>query len=409
MMNLSKVYFFAFADDLAFVSANLSAIECAMKRLNASLPKFGMSVNAAKTCWMPFVPTASRYRVEEPSDFSLKLDRRYLQCVDEFKYLGYVINSFLSPAPHSLLKRDSMFAAAKSMGHLLRNLQITNLKSIRVYFHSLVASQLYGLECFNFKAEDFYRAAKLFVQTIFCLPDSYPINVVRSLLNLQVFDAMLLNSRIRFLERISVAPNSMILGKAMNYDADVLRTHRAGFSHDLTEFLYSFFDVTDLEFLSVNDISSLQELRDQIVVQRMDEFRVSFRQSSGLSFWPDISSDATMPLAFGEFLGTMEYEQARIVLLFVGDVFRYSLSATRSVCPFCPVELHAVHLFNCPNCPFQNELPSWSTFLNAIHSSHWLVAVSTLFLCLQRWFRGSNFFQAKLGERIDDFFRRDLA
>jgi hypothetical protein len=82
-----------------------------------------------------------------------------------------------------------------------------------------------------------------------------------------------------------------------------------------------FFDVSHLEELSLRDLRSLQDLRDQITIQRNDEFRVSFRQSSGLSFWPDISRDATMPLEFGEFLGNLEYEQARVVILFLGDVF----------------------------------------------------------------------------------------
>jgi hypothetical protein len=83
-------------------------------------------------------------------------------CVDEFKYLGYTINSFLTPKCHIVQKKDSMFAAERSMGSLLKILQGTNIKSIRSYFHALVASQLYGLECFNFNHEDFYKAAKLF-------------------------------------------------------------------------------------------------------------------------------------------------------------------------------------------------------------------------------------------------------
>jgi hypothetical protein len=297
-----------------------------------------------------------------------------------------------------------MFAAARSMGRLLRNLQVTNLKSIRNYFHSLVASQLYGLECFDFKFEDFYRAAKLFLQSIFCLPDSFPINVVRSLLNLPVFESMLLNNRISFLSRVLVSPVGVSTMKALDYDERVLRDHRVGFSHDLVTFLSDFFDVSHIEDLSWRDITFLQDLRDQIVIQRGDEFRVSFRLSSGLSFWSDISRDATMPLQFGEYLGSMEYEQARIVLLFLGDVFRFSLASTGSECPFCPIELHVNHLFSCPNCPFRSSLPSWSSLLNALHTSQWANSVTILFLCLQQWVRGSNFFQAKVSERVDMFF-----
>jgi hypothetical protein len=147
----------------------------------------------------------------------------------------------------------------------------------------------------------------------------------------------------------------------------------------------------------------LQDLRDEIVVQRSDEFRVSFRQSSGLSFWPDISDDAIMPLQFGEFLGGLEYEQARIVLLLLGDVFRFSLATTSSRCPFCPIELHTVHLFSCPNCPFRSSLPTWSSFIDALRSSQWALSISVLYLCLREWIRGSNFFQSKVRERVNAF------
>jgi hypothetical protein len=192
--------------------------------------------------------------------------------------------------------------------------------------------------------------------------------------------------------------------KAMDYNSSVLRNHRVGLSHDLISFLSTFFDVSHIEDLSWREISQLQDLRDEIVIQRVDEFRVSlFRQSSGLSFWPNISDDAIMPLQFGEFLGTLEYEQARIVLLFLGDVFRFSLAATSSRCPFCPIELHTIHLFSCPNCPFRNSLPSWSSFLQAIRSSQWALSISLLFLCLREWIRGSNFFQTKVRERVDAF------
>jgi hypothetical protein len=283
-------------------------------------------------------------------------------------------------------------------------LQVTNIKSIRTYFHSLVASQLYGLETFNFSNEDYYRAAKLFLQSIFCLPDSFPISVARSLLNLPVFEAMILNSRISFFQRVLSLPSGSATMKALDYDSGVLRNHRVGLSHDLISFLSTFFDVSHIEDLSWREISSLQDLRDEIVIQRRDEFRVSFRQSSGLSFWPDIADDAIMPLQFGEFLGQLEYEQARIVLLALGDVFRFSLAATGSRCPFCPIELHTVHLFSCPNCPFRSSLPSWSSFLDAIHSSQWAVAISCLFICLRVWIGGSNFFNSKVRERVNAYF-----
>jgi hypothetical protein len=111
-LNPSSVYYFAFADDLAVFSSNLSQVEVVLNKLNRTLPEFGMSVNVGKTCWMPFLPIKSRYHVEEPSSFSLILNYKRLECVDEFKYLGFVLNSFLSSKSHITQKRDAMSNAA---------------------------------------------------------------------------------------------------------------------------------------------------------------------------------------------------------------------------------------------------------------------------------------------------------
>jgi hypothetical protein len=163
------------------------------------------------------------------------------------------------------------------------------------------------------------------------LPDSYPINVARSLLRLQVFEATILDCRIRFLQRAS-APG-VITGKALQYDQEVLSSARVGFSHDLCIFLSTFFDASQLDELSLSDVEYLQDLRDQVVNIRNDEFRMSFRRSSGLSFIVDLNRSAMMPRQFGEFLGTLELEEVRIILVVLGDTFRFSLVATSSRCP----------------------------------------------------------------------------
>jgi hypothetical protein len=251
--------------------------------------------------------------------------------------------------------------------------------------------------------DDYYRAAKIFLQAIFCLPNSFPINVVRSLLNLQPFEATLLSSRIRFIERAFFSPVSNLSMKALEYDQTVLRSHGTGFSHDLVSFLSTFFDVSDLDDLSVDDLSYLQDLRDQIVIQRSDEFRVSFRRSSGLSFVVDLSETGMLPIQFGEFLGTLDYETARMVVLIVGDVFRFSMAVSGSECPFCPIQLHMSHLFLCPNCPFRNLIPSWQDLLTSFQRLEWGNFITILFLCLQQWMRGTTFFESKMVERVNGF------
>lgn len=141
---------------------------------------------------------------------------------------------------------------------------------------------------------------------IFCLPDSFPISKARSLLNLQVFEATLLDCGTRFLPRSFNSQVNPFAAEALDYDNNVLRETRVGFSHDLFSFLASFVDTSYLEDLSIRDLGALQDLRDQIVMQQRDEFRTSFRRSTGSSFVIDLADDAMMPLAFGEFLGSLE-------------------------------------------------------------------------------------------------------
>jgi hypothetical protein len=316
-----KVYFFAFADDLALVSCNLSLVESTLEALHQKLPEFGMQLNPNKTCWMPFLPTGTRYQVATPRKFRLKLAGVKLACVDEFSYLGFFVNSFLSPKVHLKKKRELLFNAAKAMGRLLRSLEITNLKSLRTYFITLVSSQQYGLELFSLDSDDYNRAAKVFLQTVFCLPDSFPLNVARNLLQLRHFELVAFDSRIRFIERLFSFGPDATMAKALRFDHDLRLTARSGFSHDLISFLSQFFDVSDLDSLTLDDYSYLQDLRDQLSIQCDDLFRSSFRRPSGLNFYADLSEDARIPSAFGEFMGGLDYEIARIIVLFMGDVF----------------------------------------------------------------------------------------
>jgi hypothetical protein len=403
-----EVYFFAFADDLALVSCNISKVEAVLEALNNKLPEFGMQLNPKKTCWMPFLPVGTRYQVAMPKKFRLKLAGIKLDCVDEFCYLGYFLNSFLSPNVHLKKKRVLLFSAAKAMGRLLRALEITNLKSLRSYFITLVSSQQYGLELFSFKSEDYDRAAKIFLQTVFCLPDSFPINVARNLLNLQHFELVTFDSHIRFVERLfSFGPDSM-MAKALRFDQELRSSMGSGFSHDLIAFLSQFFDVSDLDSLTLDDFSYLQDLRDQLSIQCDDVFRASFRRSSGLNFYVDLSENVRIPIEFGEFLGGLEYEVARIVVLFMGDVFRFSLAAGNSLCPFCPVQFHAQHLFLCPNCPFRAELSPWSSVLDAFRVSNWALFVHLILSGFYVWQTHTNFFRPVCRDRVSLFLGRDI-
>ncbi len=397
-----KVYYYVYADDLAFLSCNLSRVNTSLNDLNRILPDYGMSMNAAKTCWMPFFPISSRYRIDLPSPFGLQVDGTWIECAEKVPYLGYIMNIFLGNNDHLAKKRDLMFAAARSSGKLLRNLEVTNLNAIRTFFFSFVASQQYGVLIMNFQAQDFLKAAKIFLSTIFCLPESFPYAAVAAILRLHGFELTALQHRLAFIER-GFREGSLI-AKVLDFDQDVLQNSQVGLSHDLIQFLGQFFDVSDLSDLDIRDFSYLQDLRDQLVVQLENRHFLEFARSTGLNYWTSLADDAFLPQGFCTYVGTLDLESARVVLLFLGDVFRFSLGATRSECPFCPTQLHASHLFLCPNCPFAHELPQWSAFINLFRSDDWKSFVMMLFVVLPIWATQTNFFSENAKRNIHHFF-----
>ncbi len=398
-----KVYFFVYADDLSLFSCNLTKVNRVLSELNRILPDYGMALNPGKTCWMPFVPVHLRHRVEMPDVLGIHVDSDWIECVDRFPYLGFKLNLFLGTNDHVAEKKEKMFAAARCAGRLLKSLQITNLNSIRTFFFSLVASQQYGVAIINFSSEDFRKAAKIFLQTIFCLPDSFPFAAVEGLLRLRGFDLTILQQRLSFIERGFREGSS--ISKVLDLDHQVLQHEGVGLTHDLVQVLGRFFDVSELEDLDIRDFSYLQDLRDQLVRQLDDAHFLNFARSTGLNFWTSLADDAFLPSGFGEALGTIEYESARIILLYLGDVFRFSLAASRSICPFCPVDLHASHLFLCPNAPFRQELPLWSSFLQSFRDGQWSIFIGFLFACFSVWAQRSNFFSESAKARFRDFKR----
>ena len=149
-LDQEKVYYFVFADDLALLATNLTLLNEKLNSLDSALPGFGMSINRKKTEWVPFVPPPSRYQVDIPDDFSVRIGSERLSCVSHFTYLGFKMNMFLGSNDHLKAKRSLLFSAARTAGKLFRQLEITNLLSLRTYFLSFVSSQLYGLCFFQF-------------------------------------------------------------------------------------------------------------------------------------------------------------------------------------------------------------------------------------------------------------------
>jgi hypothetical protein len=403
-IDVDAVYYFAFADDLALTCGNLSKLEMVLNDLSGVLLDYGMSLNGDKTVWMPFLPT-TKYRVPIPDPFCLRLGTTRLTCVDEFVYLGYTMNSFFGTNGHVRARKNLLFSAARSCGRLFRKLEITNLKALRTYFLSMVSSQQYGIVFFPFSSKEFKRAVKIFLQECFLLPNSFPIDVAFFLLDIPDLEQLTFDARVNFISRLD---QDSITFKALQYDRSHLRNVRSGFSHDLMQFMSPFFDLDDEEFPSFTDLEELQSLRDQLGYQMNDRRVVLFRGTEHLGFLHDLSIQDHFPRQFGEFLGGLPYEIVRIILLCLGDVFRFSLGVASVSCPFCAVNLHLRHLFHCPNAPFSSELLSWGQMVSYFQSSNWGAFVSSLMITLSIWMGATSFFTRRSCARVRSFLDGDV-
>jgi hypothetical protein len=247
--------------------------------------------------------------VNLPSPFGIQIENEWIDCVDTFPYLGYIMNIFLGNNDHTSRKRELMFSAARSTGRLLRGLEITNLNTVRTFFFSfvgIVASQQYGVSVIHFQEQDFLKAAKIFLCTIFCLPDSFSFLAVAGILRIRGFELTALQHRLLFIEK--GFREGSIIAKVLDLDRTTLANSRVGLPHDLIQFLSQFFDVLDLEDLDIRDFTYLQDLRDQLVVQLKDRHLLAFARSTGLGFWTSLAEDAFLRQSFCLFTGSVDFE-----------------------------------------------------------------------------------------------------
>ena len=208
--------------------------------------------------------------------------------------------------------------------------------------------------------------------------------------------------RFNFIERARLNPDSLNF-KSLCFDETVLCRHDSGFAHDLMTVMSPFFDFDEIPFPSLSDLTTLQDLRDQMAVQLNEERSVSFHQSSGLNFLSGLIPNGIFPVGFQNFLSEINYESVRVLIIFLGDLVRFSFSRVSSVCPFCPLELHSYYLFNCPNAPFRNELPLWNDCIGYFENENWSEFIRSVFLCLSLWMMRTNFFHQRACDHVEAF------
>ncbi len=399
-----KVYYVVFADDLVLISANLTRLEEETNRLDAELARLGMCINADKTKWMMFLPPFPTL-IPPRESLRLFLGDIELEMVQEFTYLGFTLDCYASLDKHVRKREKLLMTAASISGKLMRQLEVTNLRSLRSYFYTLVSSQLYGQSCAGFSRECYDRAQKVFLQEAWNLPRSFPIWVACFLLGCEPLEAITLRARLRFLQHLIEGNRTQASLCAMILDRVLLLPRRVGWTYDLASAVPSISGEFDLHSEDLFNGVRTGEILAGLARAVANNLRDSLNRGSSahiLSLFPTQS----IPRAFSVVLDDLPFESVRIFFLFFANLTRFSfLSPRNAPCPYCQHTLYSNHFFDCDQYSALGDEPvSWSDFVSMFIQQEWSEAISSVFRRLYGWSRRANIFQLQFRHRVDEYY-----
>jgi hypothetical protein len=230
----SKVYYVIFADDLTFLSMDLKALEKVVNDFKKEGSEYDLEVNVAKTKWMAALPCDPSYPSAVPRDMKISIDGQAIENVDSFVYLGFELDCMLDDDMHTKRLDTRLLKAARATGQTMRSMHCANPHSLRKYFVTLVASQLYGALFIDHKCLSWEKAIGVFVKTALCLPNSFPTSVCVSLLRLRSLPAMVVEARMKFLLNVEGKRGSPSF-TALLYDREYLMSRDFGVNFRLGE------------------------------------------------------------------------------------------------------------------------------------------------------------------------------
>ncbi len=394
-----KVYYLVFADDLVLLGANVTKVEEIMAQLDIVLQEVGMKVNSGKSQWLAYLPNELSPDIALTNFRGFRYGSGYLENVDFFKYLGFMTSYDLSHRNHVQTRTSLMYLAARMIGKLLKSLEVTNFRSLRAYFYSLVCSQLYSFSVVSFNQEDFERAQKVFLQEVFNLPQSYPIYMAKFLLGVEDFLLLSFNARVRFLQQIAVGNSDASLS-AMIIDREELLPCGVGWNSGF----YSLFpDRLELIDTDLSDSGETAEVRQRIIYFARENDLDRLR-SSAASHLVNIFQEPTLPQSLATHLGTLPYESVRVIIIFLANMMQWTyLRSAALTCPFCHAQISSVHLFACTGVQ-SNSICDWDAFVRDMIDEMYHDAIDRIFLVLQRWNILTNHFTPGFQGHVNEYF-----
>ena len=389
------VYYIIFADDLTLFGCDIRRVESAVNDLIPALAEFNMCLNKAKTKWMPFLPLSGCSVSVRKADWAMKVDGCAIECVDRFKFLGFWLDPYLSDSIHVSVICSRLKQAANAWGSTLQRLKCNNLASLRSYFSAFVTSQLYGHIFVDIDLGNIQDAIGTFVRKVFSLPSSFPSSVAEAILGLSPYQVSCFDQRVLFFRRITGNPESVTFGAYCVDRCDLMR-HDTGIS-----FIFG----DSLARLSLPRFSDPEDvlIRSIVAENSLDAFKCRLIRSEASVFWSQLEVDGRIPPEFANVISDLPYESARIVLLFLGNMLRWSaLLHPSELCFLCSAKLYSTHFFACRELRTSSSL---SDFSSAITARNFGQLRDIIFITLKEW---SDAYPAKFRFRfrwnIQSFF-----
>jgi hypothetical protein len=380
-----KVYYVIYADDLTFLSMDLSALGRTAEAFEDECVEFDLAMNRPKSKWMAFLPPNPTAGVFECEELSVSVHGEMLENVDTFTYLGYDLDCDLDDKAHTAKLNKRLLQAARATGQLLRDMKCGDLKSLKKYWVTLVMSQLYGSIFVDESDLEVDKAVGTFVKSALNLPHSFPHVVCEVLLGVRSARRVVLEQRMRFLLKVEGRLDSPVFS-ALLVDRGVLFRMGVGLNAMLASTL-TYLDVlptADYRVLFQNLIRALEQ-RD------LADRSTRLLSACGRAFWTELLSDGMLPNALCSALCTLHYEQSRIVFLFLVDALRWTAFTSIQKCAACDEQFTSSHFFLCDR-PFLSG-QEWSIFLALCHNESWDEAIEHIFAVLKRWATGTSLFK----------------
>lgn len=208
------------------------------------------------------------------------------EVVTRFKYLGVWFASDICLDIHKAVSFERFFAASQIALKLVRQLQITTVSQLVTIFHSLVYSQLYGVELFFWDLTAVNLELIRFLKKALLLPRSTSLVSLQFVVKAIPFSDQLLVRKVKFFKRLALH-SSELVQSAIDYDVRVLSTFNLGWARLLFRDLIQTGCITAVEDLN-NVFSTVDEMRRTLDLTFYVTASMSLNEYPSLRYLSDI-------------------------------------------------------------------------------------------------------------------------